>query len=78
MRFKIFHWHSLKTRVTFFTLAIFLVSLWLLAFYASRVLHKDMQRLLGVQQFSTATFVASDINQEISSVPTFEHQDVVS
>ena len=67
MRFKIFHWHSLKTRVTFFTLAIFLVSLWLLAFYASRVLHKDMQRLLGDQQFSTATFVASDINQEISS-----------
>jgi sensor histidine kinase regulating citrate/malate metabolism len=62
MRFNISYLHSLKTRVTLFTLAIFLISLWLLAFYASRVLRHDMQRLLGDQQFSTATFVASDIN----------------
>jgi hypothetical protein len=49
----IFQWRSLKTRVTIFTLAIFLVSLWSLAFYAGRMLRQDMQRLLGEQQFST-------------------------
>jgi sensor histidine kinase regulating citrate/malate metabolism len=65
MRFNISYLHSLKTRVTLFTLAIFLISLWLLAFYASRVLRHDMQRLLGDQQFSTATFVASDINGDM-------------
>src|ERR1035437_4329100 len=56
---------SIKTRVTLFTLGIFLLSLWLLAFYASRILRADMQRLLGDQQFSTATFVAEDVNHEL-------------
>src|ERR1035437_7887843 len=56
---------SIKTRVTLFTLGIFLLSLWLLAFYASRILRADMQRLLGDQQFSTATFVAVDVNHEL-------------
>jgi len=48
-----------------FTLGIFLLSLWTLAFYASRMLHTDMQRLLSDQQLSTATFVAEDVNHEI-------------
>ena len=34
-------WRSIKTRVTLFTLAIFLISLWSLALYASRVLRAD-------------------------------------
>lgn len=65
MRFNIFRWRSLKTRMTLFTLAIFLASLWLLALYASRVLHQDMQRMLGDQQFSTATFVAAEVNDDL-------------
>jgi len=56
---------SLKTRVTLFTLAIFLVGIWSLAFYASRMLREDMQRLLGEQQFSTATIVAAQVNDEL-------------
>ena len=57
---------SIKTRVTLFTLTIFVVSLWALSFYASNVLRQDMQRLLGEQQFSVVSLVADDINQELS------------
>jgi len=59
----IFQWRSLNTRVTLFTLAIFLVSLWSLAIYASRTLYEDMRRLLGEQQFSTASIVAANVDQ---------------
>src|SRR5665647_1988302 len=63
--FKLPHWRSLKTRVTLFTLGIFLVSLWLLAFYADRILRTDMQHMLGDQQLSTATFVAANVNDDL-------------
>ena len=43
---------SLKTRVTLYTLAMFLVGTWSLAFYASRTLYADMERLVGEQQLS--------------------------
>jgi diguanylate cyclase (GGDEF)-like protein/PAS domain S-box-containing protein len=65
MNFRIFQSRSLKTRVTLFTLAIFLAGIWSLAFYASQMLRQDMQRLLGEQQFSTASFIAAGINQEL-------------
>ena len=40
MNFSMFHWNSLKTRVTLFTLTIFLVSIWSLAFYSGRMLRE--------------------------------------
>jgi hypothetical protein len=55
--------HSIKTRITLVTLSIFLVGIWGLAVFASQVLRDDMQRMLGEQQFSTASFVAREINQ---------------
>ncbi len=57
--------HSVKTRITLATLTIFLIGLWSLAFYASRMLREDMQRLLSEQQFSTASFMAAQVNQEL-------------
>jgi diguanylate cyclase (GGDEF)-like protein/PAS domain S-box-containing protein len=57
--------HSLKTRVTLFTLIIFVISILALALYASRVLRDDMERQLGEQQFSTATIVAAHVNDEL-------------
>ena len=60
-----FPWRSLKTRVALLTLVIFAVGIWSLAFYTSRVLREDMQRLLGEQQFSTVVFIASGINDEL-------------
>ena len=58
----IFQWRSLKTRVTVFTLAIFLVGIWSLTFYASNTLRKDMERALGEQQFSKVSIIAAEIN----------------
>lgn len=63
---KISHWRSLKNRVTLFTLAIFIAGMWSLAFYASRMLHEDMQRLLGEQQSSTVSFIAADIDRGLA------------
>jgi diguanylate cyclase (GGDEF)-like protein/PAS domain S-box-containing protein len=58
--------HSFKTRVTLFTLGIFVISLWSLSFYASHMLQVDMQRVLGQQQFQAVSFVAAQINNELS------------
>jgi diguanylate cyclase (GGDEF)-like protein/PAS domain S-box-containing protein len=57
---------SLKTRVTLYTLAIFIFSLWSLSFYSSQMLQDDMQRVLGEQQFSTASRIAAEINDRLS------------
>ena len=65
MNFSIFQWRSLKTRITLFTLAIFLIGIWSLAFYASRMLREDMERVLGDQQLSTVTLLADEVDHEL-------------
>ena len=65
MNWNIFQWRSLKTRVTLTTLAIFLIGISSLAFYASRMLREDMQRLLGEQQFSAVSLIASEVNDDL-------------
>ena len=57
---------SLKTRVTLVTLAIFILSIWVLAFHVSRLLREDMQTLLAKQQFSTVSFMADEANRELN------------
>ncbi len=56
-------WRSLRTRITLFTLGIFIVSIWSLTFYASRVLRQDMQDLVSDQQVSTISVLAGEINR---------------
>lgn len=56
---------SLKTRVTLFSLVIFALSLWALAYYASKILRTDLEQLLGDQQLSTVALVAANIDQEL-------------
>jgi len=56
---------SLKTRITLGTLGIFLVSLWGLSYYASQMLHDDMERTLGQQQLSSVAVVADAINADL-------------
>ena len=65
MTSSIFQWQSLKTRVTLFTLVIFLIGFWSLAFYASRMLREDMLRQMGEQQFSTVSLLASNVNEQL-------------
>ena len=55
---------SLKTKIALATLVIFLGSLWSLSFYASRMLKRDMEVLMGEQQLTAATVVATQINNE--------------
>ncbi len=59
---EIFHWGSLKTRITLGVLVIFLISVWSLTFYTSQTLREDMQHQLGEQQLSTASLLASQVN----------------
>src|SRR5664279_4021873 len=65
MSFNSFQKTSLKTRLTLFTLAVFLIGIWSLAFYASRMLREDMQRQLGEQQFATVSLVAAQVNSDL-------------
>jgi PAS domain S-box-containing protein len=58
-------WRSIQLRVTLFTLGIFLLSIWSLSFFASRLLRDDMQAIVGTQQFSTVTTIAAELNQQI-------------
>jgi PAS domain S-box-containing protein len=64
---KVFPQKSLKTRITIATLTIFVISIWSLVFYASRILREDIQDLLGEQQLSSVSMLAADINEEVSS-----------
>lgn len=57
--------HSLKTRITVATLTIFVAGLWLLAFFSSVTLRKHMEQMLGEQQSSVVSAIASDINQHL-------------
>jgi PAS domain-containing protein len=65
MNLRSFYSQSLKTRVTLATLAVFLLSTLLLGAYASRMLHKDLERELGAQQFSTVSLLAAQVDQEL-------------
>jgi hypothetical protein len=52
---------SIKSRLTLFTLAIFIVSLWTLLFFASRVLQSEIERLAGELQVPAALLVAGKV-----------------
>ena len=55
---------SLKTRVTLFTLVIFLISLWSLTNYPYHILREDLEQVLGQQQFATVSLVAAEVNPD--------------
>ncbi len=58
--------HSLRTRATVFTLAVFVLGIWALSSYATRLLRDDMERLLGEQQFQAVSAIASQVNGEVN------------
>ena len=67
IKIPFFRCRSLKTRVTVFTLGIFLLGMASLAYFVSSMLRDDLQRVLGDQQLSHAGVVAADINRELIS-----------
>ena len=81
MNQRVSQWHSLKTRATVFTLAIFVLGIWSLSFFVSRSLQADMERMLGEQQFSVVTAVAKnvndDLNERLQALQTVAEADAV-
>ena len=65
MRSDFLKFRSLESRVTLLTLALFVVSIWSLSYYASYLLRQDMRRLVSDQQFATASILADEVNQEL-------------
>ncbi len=57
--------HSLKTRITLATLTFFLIGIWSLSFYLSRVMRDDMERQLSGQLFSTASMASAQVNGDL-------------
>jgi len=57
--------HSLKTRIVASMLGIFLIGIWGLETYVSGMLLEDVKNMLSEQQFSTVSFIAADINNEL-------------
>ena len=66
MNSKTFQWRSLKTRVTWLSLAIVLTGIWSLSLCVSWTLRIDMQHLLSEQQLSTIVQLANNLNAEMT------------
>jgi PAS domain-containing protein len=66
MNQKFSPWHSLKTRVIVFTLAIVVLGIWSLSIYIGRSLQADMEQMLGEQQMSVVTSIAKEVNQDLT------------
>ena len=57
---------SIRAKVVFATIGVFVISIWTLTFYVSAFLHEDMERVLSEQQYSMVSLVAHQVNHEFS------------
>ncbi len=64
MMLKFLDKQSIKTRVTVSTLAIFLVSIWVLTFFVQASLKADLRALVGEQQRALSRVLADQIDAE--------------
>ena len=56
---------SLKTRVALLTLAVFLLGVWSITFYATQRVQRDMLEVLGAEEFSAVSTVAAQLDNEL-------------
>lgn len=56
---------SLTNRLTVLAVGVFLIGIWSITLYATQQLQKDMVELLGIQQFSTVSTVAAQLDGEL-------------
>jgi diguanylate cyclase (GGDEF)-like protein/PAS domain S-box-containing protein len=66
MRHAFFQRHSIKTRVTLFTLALFVVSLVALSLFASYELRHDLQKQIRQQQRSALSLLSEFVSQGLT------------
>lgn len=67
MNYNIKRCWSLKSKLIIFTSVVFLISIWSLALFASRMLNEEMEQITAKQQFSTASFMAEAINEALET-----------
>ncbi|MCV2355828.1 PAS domain S-box protein [Paucibacter sp. B2R-40] len=58
---------TLNARLTLFTLALVVLSIWTLAIYVGRIVHKDVQALLSEHQLASVSLLAAEINDQLST-----------
>ncbi len=58
--------NSLKTRFTLFTLALFVLGLWILSWFATLQLRKDMQWQMSLHQSAALNLLANGIHQGLT------------
>lgn len=52
-------------KLTVFVLGVALASIWTISLYLGQVVRTDMERLMGEQQYSTASIIATELNGEL-------------
>lgn len=57
--------HSIKTRVTLFSVGVFLLGIWSLAFYMRELLQDDIQRMLSDQQIKSVELLSAEVNYQM-------------
>lgn len=67
MRFAFLQRHSIKAKVTLFTLAVFVLSLVSLSLYASLQLRADMQQQMRQQQRSALSLLSEFVSQSLTT-----------
>ncbi len=56
---------SLQNRITLMTLLVFLLGIWSVTLYATRSLREDFIQVIGNQQYSTVSTLATQLNDEL-------------
>ena len=56
---------SIKARISLTTLAIFVIGIWGLAIFVTKMLRDDIERLIGDQSLSAATSLAAEIDGQL-------------
>lgn len=57
---------SLKMRIAVVSVLLFLAGISLITFFATRILHDDMQEVLSKQQLTTVNYIARDIDAKVT------------
>lgn len=57
---------SLKTRIAVVSVLLFLAGISLITFFATRILHDDMQEVLSQQQMTSVSYIARDIDAKLT------------
>ena len=67
MTWNVFQHQSIKTRITLLVSALLLITIWSITLISTHLIRENLKYQLGEQQFSIASFIAEEINHEITN-----------